>query len=140
MQISTRDADFIVDTLALRPGMHKLLSVFTNPKILKVLHGSDMDVLWLQRDFGLYVVNMFDTGQAARCLQLQSFGLAFLLQNYCNVTADKKYQLSDWRVRPLEEEMLKYAREDTHYLLYIYDVMREALIEKGLACFSNRNS
>lgn len=27
--------------------------------------------------------------------------------------------------------MLKYAREDTHYLLYIYDNMRKDLIEKG---------
>lgn len=28
--------------------------------------------------------------------------------------------------------MLKYAREDTHYLLYIYDVMLNELLEKGL--------
>lgn len=35
--------------------------------------------------------------------------------------------------------MLKYAREDTHYLLYIYDVMREALIEKGISSI-NRNA
>jgi exosome complex exonuclease RRP6 len=28
--------------------------------------------------------------------------------------------------------MLKYAREDTHYLLYIYDCLRKELIEKGL--------
>ena len=27
-----------------------------------------MDIVWLQRDFGLYIVNMFDTGQAARLL------------------------------------------------------------------------
>ena len=39
-----------------------LLPVFTDPKVTKVLHGADMDILWLQRDFGLYVVNMFDTG------------------------------------------------------------------------------
>ena len=47
MQVSTRDEDFIVDTLALRPTLNKLLPVFTNPKILKVLHGADMDILWL---------------------------------------------------------------------------------------------
>ena len=47
------------------------------------------------------------------------------------MTADKKYQLADWRIRPLEAEMLKYAREDTHFLLYIYDCMRLELIEKG---------
>jgi exosome complex exonuclease RRP6 len=29
-----------------------------------------MDVRWLEQDFGLYVVNLFDTGQAARVLQV----------------------------------------------------------------------
>ena len=38
--------------------------------------------------------------------------------------ADKQYQLADWRLRPLTEEMAKYAREDTHYLLYTYDRVR----------------
>ena len=82
----------------------------------------------MQRDFGLYIVNIFDTGQAARSIHKQ-FGLAYLLQTYCSVLADKKYQLADWRVRPLPDEMQKYAREDTHYLLYIYDRIRIDLLE-----------
>ena len=68
MQISTREQDYVVDTLLLRPKLNKLLPVFTDPKITKVLHGADMDIKWLQRDCGLYIVNMFDTGQASRCL------------------------------------------------------------------------
>ena len=48
-----------------------------------MLHGSDMDMQWLQRDFGIYVVGMFDTGQAARVLELPSKGLAYLLSHYC---------------------------------------------------------
>ena len=32
--------------------------------------------------------------------------------------------------RPLPAEMEKYAREDTHYLLYIYDRMRNELIRR----------
>lgn len=32
---------------------------------------------------------------------------------------------------PLPEEMIQYARDDTHYLLYIYDKVREALWERG---------
>jgi exosome complex exonuclease RRP6 len=28
--------------------------------------------------------------------------------------------------------MLRYAREDTHYLLYIYDLLRKELLDKGL--------
>jgi exosome complex exonuclease RRP6 len=124
IQISTRKRDFIIDTLALRPLLSQyLLACFTDPKTVKVLHGADMDIQWLQRDCGLYIINMFDTGQASRCLQLQSFGLKFLLQSICNVEVDKKYQLADWRLRPLPAEMLKYARQDTHYLLYIYDCL-----------------
>lgn len=51
------------------------------------MHGADRDILWLQRDFGVYVVNMFDTGQAARVLDMPSFALAFLLKHYCRYNA-----------------------------------------------------
>lgn len=56
---------------------------------------------------------------------------AFLLQHYCHVSTDKRFQLADWRVRPLTAEMIAYARIDTHYLLYLYEVMKRALIEKN---------
>ena len=125
MQISTRSEDFLIDTLELRQHMHILNSSFTHPKIVKVMHGSDCDILWLQRDFAIYCVNLFDTGQACRTLALPGCSLAYLLKHYCGIDADKKYQLADWRVRPLPSEMVKYAREDTHYLLYIYDRLRQ---------------
>ena len=35
------------------------------PSPLQVLHRADMDVQWLQRDCGLYLVGLFDRGQAA---------------------------------------------------------------------------
>ncbi|NXD79700.1 EXOSX protein, partial [Halcyon senegalensis] len=131
MQISTRTEDFIIDTLELRSDMNILNETFTDPAIVKVLHGADSDVEWLQKDFGLYLVNMFDTHQAARLLNLGRHSLDHLLKLYCSVDADKQYQLADWRIRPLPEEMIRYAREDTHYLLYIYDKVREALWERG---------
>ena len=67
--------------------------------LCQVFHGAQSDIEWLQRDFGLYVVNMFDTGQAARVLNLARYSLAHLLQVYCQVEADKQFQLSDWRIR-----------------------------------------
>lgn len=63
------------------------------------MHGAEFDMHWMQRDFGLYIVNMFDTGQASRVLQLPKFSLAFLLNYCCGVLADKQYQLADWRIR-----------------------------------------
>jgi exosome complex exonuclease RRP6 len=80
-----------------------------------------------QCDFGLYLVNMFDTGQAARVLAYPSCSLAYLLQRFCGVVADKRHQLADWRVRPLSAEQIAYARADTHYLLYIHDALKREL-------------
>ncbi|XP_043429671.1 exosome component 10 isoform X2 [Prionailurus bengalensis] len=131
MQISTRTEDFIVDTLELRSDMYILNESLTDPAIVKVFHGADSDIEWLQKDFGLYVVNMFDTHQAARLLNLGRHSLDHLLKLYCNVESNKQFQLADWRIRPLPEEMLNYARDDTHYLLYIYDKMRLELWERG---------
>lgn len=74
-------------------------------------------------------MNMFDTGQASRVLQYPHFSLAYLLQKFCGINAQKQYQLADWRQRPLSDPMIKYAREDTHYLLYIYDNIRSDLIK-----------
>mmetsp|Transcript_32824 Transcript_32824/g.32049 ORF Transcript_32824/g.32049 Transcript_32824/m.32049 type:complete len:80 (-) Transcript_32824:245-484(-) len=79
MQISTRREDYVVDTLKLWNHISILNEIFANPAITKVFHGADSDIQWLQRDFGIYVVNMFDTGQAARIFQHKSVGLAYLL-------------------------------------------------------------
>ncbi|PIA59839.1 hypothetical protein AQUCO_00400604v1 [Aquilegia coerulea] len=130
MQISTRFEDFVVDTLKLHAhiGPH-LREVFKDPSKKKVMHGANQDMLWLQRDFGIYVCNMFDTGQASRVLNLERNSLEYLLHHYCGVTANKEYQNADWRLRPIPAEMLKYAREDTHYLLHIYDLMKVSLRE-----------
>ncbi|AEO59985.1 hypothetical protein MYCTH_2308740 [Thermothelomyces thermophilus ATCC 42464] len=130
MQISTREKDWIVDTLV--PWRHKLEvlnEVFADPKIVKVLHGAFMDVIWLQRDLGLYIVGLFDTFYASDTLGYAGKSLAFLLKKFADFDADKKYQLADWRIRPLPEEMFYYARSDTHFLLYIYDMLRNELAE-----------
>ncbi|CAN6990039.1 hypothetical protein IGI04_002415 [Brassica rapa subsp. trilocularis] len=125
MQISTRTEDYIVDTFKLWDHIGTYLrDIFKDPKKKKVMHGADRDIIWLQRDFGIYVCNLFDTGQASRVLKLERKSLEFLLKHYCGVAANKQYQNADWRIRPLPDVMTRYAREDTHYLLYIYDVMR----------------
>ncbi|KAH8491359.1 hypothetical protein H0E87_023489 [Populus deltoides] len=133
MQISTRTEDFIVDTLKLRIHVGPYLrEVFKDPAKRKVMHGADRDVVWLQRDFGIYICNLFDTGQASRVLKLERNSLEHLLHHFCGVTANKEYQNADWRLRPLPDEMIRYAREDTHYLLHIYDLMRALLLSKPI--------
>ncbi|QLL35078.1 hypothetical protein HG536_0H04540 [Torulaspora globosa] len=131
MQISTRSTDYLVDTISLRDDLYVLNEVFANPKILKVFHGAFMDIIWLQRDLGLYVVSLFDTYHASRAIGLPRHSLAYLLERYAHFKTSKKYQLSDWRIRPLSKPMKAYARADTHFLLNIYDQLRNTLIEQN---------
>ncbi|XP_021746021.1 protein RRP6-like 3 [Chenopodium quinoa] len=119
IQISTQKEDYLVDTIALHDSIHMLQSVFSDPNVVKVFHGADNDVLWLQRDFHIYVVNMFDTAKACEVLSKPHKSLAYLLETYCGVTTNKLLQREDWRQRPLPEEMVEYARLDAHFLLYI---------------------
>lgn len=132
IQMSTLGSDYIIDALALRDHLSILNEVFTDPKIVKVFHGSDSDLMWLQRDFGVYVVNLFDTGIAARLLQYGRFSLSYLLQRFVGIYANKKYQLADWRIRPLPNELIEYARSDTHYLLHIASRMCRELQDRDL--------
>ncbi|KAL7546058.1 hypothetical protein ACHAWF_009400, partial [Thalassiosira exigua] len=126
----TTGYDFLIDALSLRHALPSLLGpLFSDPSLLKVMHGADSDVPWLQRDFGIYLVNLFDTGRAARALGFSSAGLAYLLRKYVGFEADKSHQLADWRRRPLPEDMRGYAVSDTRYLLDIYDQLRLELEE-----------
>lgn len=132
MQISTREKDWIVDTLKpWRQALQMLNEVFTDPQILKVFQGASMDIIWLQRDLGLYVVGLFDTYYASTALQFPAKSLKYLLQRFANFEAQKQFQLADWRVRPLPQELLDYARADTHYLLNIYDNLRNMLLDES---------
>ncbi|KAF5948547.1 hypothetical protein HYC85_014504 [Camellia sinensis] len=109
IQISTRREDFLVDTIALHDVMGILGPVFANPAICKVFHGADNDVLWLQRDFHIYIVNLFDTAKACDVLLKPQKSLAYLLETYCGVITNKQLQREDWRQRPLPVEMVQYA-------------------------------
>ncbi|KAL7411457.1 hypothetical protein BDY24DRAFT_131367 [Mrakia frigida] len=139
MQVSTRgkggkgSEDWVVDLVVpeVRSGMSEFGKVLADPRIVKIFHGAESDIIWLQQDFDLYVVNLFDTYHASKALEFPSHSLASLLSLYCDFTPDKRYQIADWRIRPLPLEMLHYARSDTHYLLYIYDSLLNALISRS---------
>jgi exosome complex exonuclease RRP6 len=128
IQLSTRSEDIVIDALKLRAHVGPALApVFADPAIVKVLQGAEGDVAALQRDFGVFVVNMFDTEQAGRVLGHERTSLAALLERTADFTADKRWQLADWRLRPLAEQALHYARADTHFLLRCYDALRREL-------------
>ncbi|XP_057956377.1 protein RRP6-like 3 isoform X2 [Malania oleifera] len=130
MQVSTQNEDYLVDTIALHDSMGVLRPVFSDPNICKVFHGADNDILWLQRDFYIYVVNLFDTAKACEVLSKPQKSLAYLLETYSGVITNKLLQREDWRQRPLSAEMVQYACTDAHYLLYIADCLTAELKQR----------
>lgn len=131
VQISTQNEDYLIDAVALHDSMGVLRPVFADPSVCKVFHGADNDVLWLQRDFHIYVVNLFDTAKACEVLSKPQKSLAYLLETYCSVATNKLLQREDWRQRPLSKDMVTYARTDAHYLLYIADCLTFELKQQG---------
>jgi exosome complex exonuclease RRP6 len=126
--------NYLVDPFPLWQHLGQALGpAFTDPTIVKVMHGAESDVQWLQRDFGIYVVNLFDTYNAAKTLNLGKYGYAHLLSTYVGIIPDKSHQLADWRQRPLPPAMKEYAIMDTHYLLDIYQRLKYDLAHQSTA-------
>jgi ribonuclease D len=130
VQFSTPKEDAIVDPLAV-PDLTPLAGVLGDPKIQKVFHAAEYDLIVLNRDRGYTVVNIFDTMIAARVLGRPKVGLGNLLEEEFAIKLEKSYQRADWGQRPLKQEMLEYARLDTHYLIALRDKLKVQLEEKG---------
>ncbi|MBA0770150.1 hypothetical protein Gotri_018822 [Gossypium trilobum] len=52
----------------------------------EVMHRENRAILWLQRDFGIHLCDLLDTGQASRVLKLERNNLEHILQHYFRVT------------------------------------------------------
>jgi len=123
IQFSTLQADYLVDSLVLS-DLSPLRPVFENPRIEKIFHAAEYDLICLKRSFGIQVANIFDTMQAARILGCKQVGLDAILSEKLGIQLYKKYQKADWGERPLSPEMLNYARLDTHHLLDLRDCLQ----------------
>lgn len=126
IQISTRRNDYLVDPLRLS-DLTPLAACLADPKVEKIFHAAENDILLLKRDFGFTFANVFDTMLAARILGWPQVGLASLLQQHFGVILDKRAQLTDWGQRPLSAAQLSYARLDSHYLFDLRDLLAKEL-------------
>jgi ribonuclease D len=133
--------EYVIDPLA--PGVwdsvNLLVPLFADPTIVKIGHSiGGLDVRSLHRDFGIFVVNAFDTYEAAACLSLPRKGLAKVCDYYglpnCSIyeTLKQEYQTTDWTRRPLTEAMIRYGRYDVHYLIQLWELMMRDLAKAQL--------
>ena len=131
IQFSIPSDDYMVDPIAL-PDLSALGKIFANPKIEKIFHAAEYDLICLKRDFEFQINTVFDTMQAARILGRTNVGLAAMLESEFGIIIEKKYQRANWGERPLSPAMLAYARLDSRYLIDLRDRLHAELVEKGL--------
>ena len=138
IQISTDTIDYIVDPLPL-DDLASLGKIFKNPKIEKVFHASEYDILIMHDDFNFEFNNLFDTMLAAQILGREKLGLDTLLEEIIGIKVNKKHQRANWGKRPLPNDMLQYAQMDTHYLIKIRQVLAAELKEKGFTSIASED-
>lgn len=129
LQFSSAKEDYLVDPLVLT-DLNLLAPVFASPKIEKVFHAAEYDLICLRRDFNFSFANLFDTMQAARVLGYPAVGLDRLLGDKFGIKMDKRHQKANWAARPLTQDQIHYARLDTHYLFNLRDALEKELRER----------
>jgi len=130
LQLSTRDRHAVIDPLPIGAPAG-LGAMMEDPAVQVVFHDADYDLRLLQQDYGWKTRNIFDTRIAAQLLGYTAFGLAALLERFFDVKLDKKHQRADWSMRPLTDDMLDYAAQDTRFLLALRDTMSKELDRMG---------
>jgi ribonuclease D len=129
IQLSLGDEHYLVDPLCELDLSGFLEALADKPLIL---HGGDYDLRMLRGSMRFRPRrDVFDTMIAAQLLGIDQIGLADLVERFFGITIGKEGQKSDWSRRPLSEEQLRYAVNDTRFLEPIAELMGGELSERG---------
>ena len=128
VQVGLPESDELVDPLA-DIDLAPLLDVLARTEM--VMHGADFDLRMLYR-LGLGTPSrIFDTMIAARLAGAARHGYAALVAEHFGVSLPKGLQTANWARRPLPPQLVRYARNDTHYLLALAERLERRLAELG---------
>ncbi len=128
IQISADGGHWLVDPLA-GLDLQPLFDLVCSRRL--VFHGADYDLRLLRRAGNFDPYDLFDTMIAARLTGQPALGLAALVEAYFGVTLSKASQKANWAIRPLSDQMVEYALNDTRYLLEIAGRLEEDLRRLG---------
>jgi ribonuclease D len=95
-----------------------------------VLHAASQDLPCLA-EIGYRPRTLFDTELAGRLLGYPRVALGTLLEEVLGFRLAKEHSAADWSVRPLSEEMLKYAALDVEILTDLRDALDLQLRDQG---------
>lgn len=119
IQLTIDSSNFIVDPLA-GLDLSGFLDTLAHRPLIVHDGGYDLRMLYSSLKFRPHC-EVFDTMLAAQLLGFQHFGLGALLEHFFDLSHSKRAQKADWSRRPLSPELLKYASDDTRYLIRLAD-------------------
>lgn len=130
IQVASRQRCFVIDPLK-DINLQSLFEIFQNAKIQKVVSAADQDIRLLH-SLNCFPKNVFDTDVAAKLLNYEFSSIGKLVALKFNVELDKKLQTSNWGVRPLTIQQIKYSVDDVIYLLKLKRELEKEAKEKGI--------
>ena len=95
-----------------------------------VLHAASQDLPCLA-EIGYRPRLVFDTELAGRLLGYPRVALGTMLEEVLGYRLAKEHSAADWSVRPLSEEMLRYAALDVEVLTDLRDALARELTAQG---------
>lgn len=119
IQISDGQTCYIIDPFEIA-DLQPLWLVLEDPKIAKIIHHANNDIMLLSK-LGCHIRNVIDTDIAAKILNREKSSLASVLAEDFQISLDKSQQGSNWNLRPLTEQQLRYAALDVNYLHAVKD-------------------
>lgn len=127
IQATLESSNFILDPLA-DLGLNEFFKILTKKNL--IIHDAGYDLRMLKADFNFQPEGeLFDTMLAGRMIGMEKVGLSALLADFLGLQIHKQNQRADWSKRPLSDELLTYAIEDTYYLPRLADLLAEKLEE-----------
>ena len=131
VQISDGNNHALVDIMALQ-DLQPLKKLLASPKITKIIHSSEQDLMILERIYCPLKYSLFDTQLAAAFLGYgYMIGYQALVQVCLDVKLKKGYARSNWLARPLSEAQINYAIEDVLYLHELHKFLAKQLQKSG---------
>ncbi len=127
VQVCSASRCFVIDPLPITDkAIATLFEVFSDAKILKIIHAGGEDLRLLQI-LNCKPKNLFDTEVAARLLGYDKFSLGNMILQKFDIELDKKLQNSNWTKRPITTEQISYAANDVVYLLELKTMLEQEL-------------
>ena len=95
-----------------------------------ILHAASQDLPCLA-EVGFRPRQLFDTELAGRLLGYPRVALGTLVEEVLGFHLEKGHSAADWSIRPLREELLRYAALDVEVLIELRDALAAELTDQG---------